>query len=135
MLKVTCPYCQSAAALVTGATVYPHRPDLAEKHIYTCTPCKAWVGCHPGTTTPLGRLANASLRAAKQRAHAAFDPLWRDRTRGERKKGARSRSKMYGWLADQLGIAHEDCHIGMFDEAMCARVVEVCAGRAGGGDA
>jgi hypothetical protein len=34
------------------------------------------VGCHKGTTKPLGRLADAELREWKKRAHAAFDPVW-----------------------------------------------------------
>jgi hypothetical protein len=66
---------------------------------------------------PLGRLARASLRKAKQRAHAAFDPIWRG--------GRMSRDKAYKWLAGKLGIPKGDCHIGMFDERMCAKVEEI----------
>lgn len=51
-------------------------------------------------------------------AHDAFDPLWRD--------GRGNRSSRYRWLAAQLGIPPQECHIGMFDEQMCARVVDVC---------
>lgn len=124
-MTVQCPYCGAAAPLVTGADVYPHRRDLHEIFLYRCTPCDAWVGCHRGTTRPLGRLANAELRRAKQAAHAAFDPLWRHRA------GIRTarmpRAKAYAWLARELGIEAADCHIGMFDVATCRRVVEVCA--------
>lgn len=116
---VICDYCGEPAELVTGAVMYPNRHDLSEKQIYRCVPCKAHVGCHDGTTTPLGRLANASLRKAKQRAHDAFDPLWRGKAKGRR-------SQMYRWLAEQLGIASDDCHIGMFDEETCDRVVQIC---------
>jgi hypothetical protein len=115
-----CPYCQNVAELVTGADVYPHRPDLHHKFIYRCAPCDALVGCHPGTKKPLGRLANAELRKAKQAAHAAFDPLWQS--------GGMKRQAAYGWLAGQLGIDRQECHIGMMDVAMCKRVVEVCSG-------
>ena len=48
----------------------------------------------------------------------AFDPLWKD-------LGLR-RGKAYAKLADALGIPVDDCHIGMFDEAMCAKVVAAC---------
>lgn len=116
---IACDYCGNRAVLVTGREIYPHRPDLYGKRFYQCSPCGAYVGCHPGTKRPLGRLANASLRAAKVRAHAAFDPLW--------KSGRMKRTKAYAWLAKELEIKPDDCHIGMFTEDMCARVVSVCA--------
>jgi hypothetical protein len=116
-----CPYCQNSSMLVTGAEVYPHRPDLVQLYFYRCQPCDAFVGCHPGSTKPLGRLANAELRRAKSAAHAAFDPLW--------KQGAMHRSSAYAWLAQMLGIAGSDCHIGLFDVEMCNRVVEICKGK------
>ena len=115
-----CGYCHNPAPLVTGREVYPHRPDLYAKQFYACLPCKAWVGCHPGTTKPLGRVANAELRGLKSAAHAAFDPLWRD---GKAKRGS-----MYGWLAAQLGVEKHRCHIGYFNEDECRRVIAVCSG-------
>lgn len=117
-MSVHCDYCGNVVPLVTGREVYPHRPDLYAKKFYRCTPCDALVGCHPGTEKALGRLANPELRKAKMAAHAAFDPLW--------KSGQHKRGQLYGWLAKQLGIEKKDCHIGMFDVAMCARVVDVC---------
>ncbi len=118
-MGVSCDYCGEHAELVTGRDVYPHRPDLARVRLYRCEPCGAHVGCHRGTKKPLGRLANASLRAAKMRAHAAFDPLWRG--------GTMRRGEAYAWLAKALGIDIRDCHIGMFDEETCARVVAACS--------
>jgi hypothetical protein len=120
--KITCSYCDRPAELVTGRTIYPHRPDLFHQRFYRCEPCGAYVGCHRGTVQPLGRLANAELRRAKIAAHAAFDPIWRS--------GRSSRSDAYAWLAKQLGIAIQNCHIGMFDVEQCRRVVEVCEQRA-----
>lgn len=118
---VLCDYCQQPAALVGGAAIYPHRPDLARKLFWLCDRDDAWVGCHPGGSRPLGRLANTELRQAKIEAHAAFDPLWRDR--------AMTRRQAYQWLAEQLGIDSDDCHIGMFDVETCRRVVAVCEAR------
>lgn len=120
-MKVTCDYCHRAAQRVTGSAIYPYRPDLFAKVFYRCVPCNAYVGCHPGTVTPLGRLANAELRAAKMAAHAAFDPLWRN--------GGMSRSSAYAWLAKTLNIAPQNCHIGMFDVDACRAVVAVCQER------
>lgn len=116
-----CPYCHHPAKLVTGTALYPHRPDLFEKWFYLCFPCDAHVGCHPGTTNPLGRLANPELRTAKIEAHAAFDPIWRN--------AGKKRGEAYAWLARKLGIPKPQCHIGMFDVATCHRVIEICQGR------
>lgn len=119
---VTCAYCGWPADKVTGREQYPHRPDLYEKIIYRCEPCKASVGTHPGTDRPLGRLANRALKQAKMAAHEAFDPLWRN--------GSMKRSEAYKWLAAELAITAEECHIGMFDEDMCAAVIAAVQRRA-----
>ncbi|WP_088258626.1 zinc-finger-containing protein [Fimbriiglobus ruber] len=36
--------------------------------------CDAYVGCHPGTETPLGRLANKELRAGSSKLTIASIP-------------------------------------------------------------
>lgn len=126
-MSVTCPYCGNAAKLVTGREIYAHRPELASGNYWQCAPCDAWVGCHKPNlgygdgTRPLGRLANESLRRAKARAHAAFDPIW--------ESGKLTRSQAYAWLADALGLAPSETHMGEFDEATCARVVRLCLSR------
>ena len=112
-----CPYCDSDSVLADSAEVYGGK---SYGPIYLCRPCKAWVGCHKGTSNPLGRLANAELRKWKMAAHSAFDPLWK--TRKMRRRGA------YKWLSDALGILEEKCHIGMFDVDLCKKTVEVCKG-------
>jgi len=71
----TCPYCQQQAELVGGAAIYPHRQDLADKRLWNCAPCGAYVGCHDGTETPLGRLANAELREQLEVARAIIEPI------------------------------------------------------------
>lgn len=119
-MKDPCPYCGDQAELVTGVVIYPHRPDLADKKFYVCRPCAAYVGCHPGTDIPLGRLADLELRKAKQKAHAAFDPLWLGTLlhRPEMKRRA-----AYVWLAKALGLSEAETHIGMFDVETCLKVV------------
>lgn len=131
-LKVMCQYCDKPAQLVTGKAIYPHRPDLYGKRFWQCAKCKSYVGCHPPArangkggrgdgTLPLGRLANAELRQAKQEAHEAFDPLWKD--------GEMTRREAYAWLADQLGLQGGSCHIGEFDVARCKAVVDIVSKR------
>ncbi len=116
--SVLCNYCGNPARLTNGSEIYGHRPDLKHLSFWLCYPCDAYVGCHKNSdAVPLGRLANNKLRAWKQWAHAAFDPLW--------KSGDLERREAYSWLASQMGIAVENCHIGMFDEAQCEHVVQI----------
>lgn len=126
--RVFCAYCGKEAEFVGGITLYPRRKDLHHLNFWLCEPCGAYVGCHaenasPGEdgTRPLGRLANAELRAAKQRAHAIFDPIW--------KNGELTRPAAYRWLARELGIEDEACHIGEFDIDQCQAVIAACLRR------
>lgn len=93
--------------------------------VWYCEPCNAWVGVHKGTDKPLGRLANAELRELKKEAHKYFDPLWEMKMKQGYKKG-HARAKAYKWLAGEMGIDGKLCHIGMFDEDQCGRVIEIC---------
>lgn len=110
--------CDRYAERVTGKVIYPHRRDLWNRDFWLCRECNAYVGCHPGTITPLGTLAGPELRKARGRAHDAFDPLW--------KAGQTSRDEAYQWLASELGISKANCHIGMFDLETCNHVIELC---------
>lgn len=112
-----CPYCNREAELKTGREVYSDRRDLRNRWVWVCEPCDARVGCHSNTKTPLGRLADAKLRKAKKRAHAAFDQLWKGRHM--------TRANAYRWLANKLGIDVRECHIGHFDVETCYRVCDV----------
>ena len=115
-VRVVCPYCSGRAEYTDSAEVYRGR---SYGMIWLCRPCFAYVGCHKGGDKPLGRLANAELRAWKQKAHRAFDPMWKGKKT--------SRGQAYLWLAEKLQIDRADCHIGMFDVEACKRVVELCS--------
>lgn len=119
MTAPVCDYCGRWADLVTGKDVCPHRKDLVNRRFYRCVPCEAYVGCHPGTDMPLGRLANAELRAAKQEFHAIFDPHWK-----RAKYKSQGRTACYRRLADQMGIPMNTCHIGMFDVDQCRIAIQ-----------
>lgn len=145
-----CPYCGNPSKLRTGEQMYPHRPDLKNQSFWCCTPCWAYVGCHKagswvGTTAsgeriysdgtlPLGRLADRTLRGLKKATHQAFDPFWKSYalwtkhpayTKAAKHDTAR-RKILYEWLSGVLGIAYDDCHVGMFDEDQCRRVIQLC---------
>lgn len=117
---ITCPHCDRQAELTTGDYIYPHRKDLESKPFWVCWPCDAYVGCHNGSTRPLGSLANEETRKARSAAHASFDPLWKSKRL--------SRTKAYAWLAQQLGIKTSECHIGMFDVEKCRSTVTAVQG-------
>jgi hypothetical protein len=117
-----CPYCGGKPELLDSAIIYrtSHGP------MWICLPCQAWVGVHKDTEKPLGRLADAELREYKKWAHVAFDPLWRKKV----KQGAskmHARNAAYHWLAAQMGLSRDICHIGMFDTEQCKRVIDICS--------
>lgn len=120
-MPLTCPSCERDAVLVGGHVVYPHRPDLQPKKFWACLDCSTWVGCHPGTTEPLGTLAGSELRALRWRAHEKFDRLWRS--------GLFKRAKAYAWLSGRLGLQVKDTHIGSFDAETCRRVIELATSK------
>lgn len=120
-----CRYCKQPAALLrVGDTGYPYRRDYGP--IFVCVPCKAWVGCHPGTEQALGGLANAELRACKMAAHAVFDPLWQRKIQRDGCSKSQARRAGYKWLSEQMGIPVEKTHIGMMSLEECQRVIEIC---------
>lgn len=112
-----CPYCGGESVYTSSREVYGGR-DYGM--IYLCRPCNAYVGVHKSEpTVALGRLANAELREWKKKAHAAFDPIW--------KNGHMDRTTAYAWLSEKLCIEKELCHIGMFDVIECKKVIQVCS--------
>ena len=114
-----CPYCGAEVVLRNSSEVYHNNKYYGKMWVCSNFPdCDAYVGCHAGTTIPLGRLANKRLRNLKKEAHRQFDPIW--------KSGLMSRKEAYRWLADMLRIPIDECHIGMFDIKMCQKVIYLC---------
>jgi hypothetical protein len=123
--------CAAIARLTDGREVYPNRPDLHSKSIWVCDACRAYVGCHPGGTLPLGTPAGPALRRARERLHTLrIDPLWRTADEAEgyepeddvaRKKIRKAaRSRIYSYLAAKLGITDMSlCHTGHFTLEQC----------------
>lgn len=117
--SVACPYCGRDAERVRGNVIYPHRPDLADRLFFLCEPCGAYCGTHRATGKPLGTLANATVRKMRSRVHALFDPYWQG--------GMWGRKQAYARLATAMGIPFEQCHVSMFDEALCRVALGVLA--------
>jgi hypothetical protein len=92
---------------------------LAQVLHWVCPNCKARVGCHPGTTNPLGSPANAELRRARMMLHnQRLDPLWKNAPLQYGNHGRR-RALAYKFLAHRMGIRGDDCHTGMFSLEQC----------------
>ncbi|MDD5277700.1 MAG: zinc-finger-containing protein [Methylovulum sp.] len=140
MTAPRCMTCATDARLTNGAEVYPHRLDLQAKPIWKCDSCGGYVGCHPGTTNPLGTPAGPELRAARSALHdRVVDPLWRsahlnaayknsDLVRGRKDICRAARSRVYEFLAARLHLTADECHVGMFDLETCKRARLALAG-------
>lgn len=123
-----CDPCGVDCTLKTGRDVYPHRADLADVRVWVCPSCSARVGCHPGTSKPLGNPASAELRRARMILHdQRLDPLWRYAPRKHGKQGRR-RALVYKYLAHKLGIDASVTHTGMFDLERCREAWRVLCG-------
>ena len=71
-----CPYCGSDVMLKDATFIYHRSQAKRWGKVWVCKnypKCDAYVGCHEGTTLPLGRPANARLRTLKAEAHKQFD--------------------------------------------------------------
>lgn len=110
---IICPYCDNPAELKDSSVIYGKSYGL----VYICFSCNAYVGTHRNTDRPLGTLANQELRKLRKECHNLFDRLWLTKKM--------TRHEAYKWLAKQLGLDVEQCHIGMFDVEQCKKVKEI----------
>ena len=72
-----CSLCGARVEYTNNRAVYG-KPLGAWPMIYLCmnSQCRAYVHCHPGSSTPLGTMADGKTRRMRRIAHEAFDPLW-----------------------------------------------------------
>lgn len=122
-----CLECGKTAAQTTSQKIYPRRPDLWNRPMWICA-CGAYVGCHDGTIMPKGRPAGKVTRAARIKAHAAFDPMWMAKMHRDGCSRTKARKAGYKWLGEHLGIGNLGCHIGEMNATLALRVVEICEG-------
>jgi hypothetical protein len=72
-------------------------------YLYFCHECRAAVGCHAGTCIPLGKMGDTETRALRSQCHSVFDPIWKSKIV--------KRNIAYKWLASELKISPDTCHI------------------------
>jgi DNA-directed RNA polymerase subunit RPC12/RpoP len=117
MKHMRCPYCGSAVHLRSANGIYKNNKENTLLYVCSSHPvCDAYVRVHPGTTVPVGSLANAKLRALRVTAHQYFDKL--------HQTGLISKDEAYGWLAFILQLPRSQAHIGYQSEYFCNRIIE-----------
>lgn len=116
-MRIYCCNCRKEveAQLVKGHVIYPHRPDLYKKYHYLCPLCGGYVGCHKGTTRPLGCIPTEAIKIARKKLHAKMDPLW--------KSGLISRGKLYALISKELGYTYHNGNTRTVQE--CLRVYDI----------
>ena len=118
MKEVICNNCGEPADLIDGLELY-RMQRLKHKNFWRCYPCDSHVGCHDGTTKPLGTLADKETRDMRHDAHVCFDPLWKSA-----KNKGKKRKDLYKDLSTHMGLSKEECHIGNFTPKQCIEVID-----------
>jgi len=107
--EARCPYCGRPARIIPAAGILPDHAKVT--HLLACSnypKCDSYVCVHPGTTKPMGVIANAELRKLRQQAHIHFNKLYQT--------GIMSKDDAYAWLADKIWAPRSEAHIGQLSE-------------------
>ena len=109
--KIYCCGCKKdvIASLVDGSIIYPHRQDLYHLQFWICPDCRCYVGCHKGTSNPLGHIPTQKIMNARKHIHSILDPLW--------KSGKYKRSELYKIISDKIGWSYHTAKIKSVEEA------------------
>lgn len=112
-----CRYCGSEVVFTSNAEIYGK--EYGNGKCFLCRNCRAFVGVHTETLTPLGTLANDELRKWRNKAHNEFDKLWKSPTR------IMTRHNAYKWLSEKMDLKKEKCHIALFEIEQCKQVIDI----------
>ena len=97
---MTCPFCGGMMLLHFNSMLYN---GISYGKSYICEnypKCNTYVGCHKGTTVPLGTPADAELRLLRRKCHKVFDEKW--------KSGRMTRKEAYKYLAEIMEFVVSD---------------------------
>ena len=112
-----CPYCGAPVVYRSADGIYHENKAGTMLYVWSRYPeCDAYVRAQPGTSLPLGTLANGELRALRRQAHRQFDQLY--------KTGRMTKEEAYHWLADFLQAPQSQAHIGYLGEYTCKQVIQ-----------
>jgi hypothetical protein len=65
-------------------------------------------------------MATASQRRYRQKAHDAFDVLWKD--------GLMDRDSAYLWMGELLGLSYDQAHIGLLTREQLEQLIAAVPG-------
>ena len=117
-----CDYCDCSTELVNSAEIY-NGQDFGK--MWICRQCRAYVGCHYGSSKALGRVANPQLRNAKKIAHHYFDQIWAYYQKVHKTSKREARKAGYRWLSANMKTPISETHIGMFDINQCLKATKL----------
>ena len=80
--------------------------------------CGSTHGAHDNGD-PLGIPGNKETKLARNRAHAAFDPIW--------KEGHMGRRQAYAWMQWRMGLTEDEAHVAKFDVGLCEKLIQTVA--------
>jgi hypothetical protein len=123
----TCPYCFKASKLIPAVYVYGYKNKLNGKYVRRCKKCDALVGCHGYSKKAMGILAKPNVRILRKKAHEEFDYIWQYKIKRENCSKKHARQLAYEWLANQLDVELEDCHISQFFEFELKETIRICS--------
>ena len=94
----------------------------------TCWPkCDGLVGCHPGTSKPLGNMADRHTRSLRADAHMVFEPIWMGLAQRPFPVEGTWRALAYRWLATLVGRPGESIHMGEMTGEEARRAIALLA--------
>lgn len=110
-----CPACGRGAMLTDSKKIYN---KAGFGLIWVCQGypwCNSYVGCHKGTTTPKGELADAETRSLRIKIHSVIDPIWKEK--------GHSRTELYKELSIKTG--RFPFHVGDLNADECRELMPV----------
>ena len=111
-----CQYCWNSLVKVQWIDIY--WTDKYPWFYWKCLSCTdVYVWCHKGTSIPLWTVANKELRILRNKLHAEFDVLWKEKWKW--------RKNSYNWLSQKMGTKFEDTHIAFFNKEQCEKALEL----------
>lgn len=119
--NMKCPYCGAAAVCRPASAVYGAKTFDRKSYLYVCSRwpvCDAYVGAHKKDLSPMGIMANGSLRHKRILAHRALKRLQKERHM--------DKWAVYVWLQAKLNLDESQAHIALFSEQMCEQVIALC---------
>ena len=117
MRSMRCPECGSPVVLKSADGIYHTNPDHVQLYVCSRYPqCDTYVRTPPGTTIPMGTLANRQLRRLRVQAHKSFDRLYRS--------GLMGKDDAYRWLASVVQAPMSCAHIGYLGDYYCKKVID-----------